>query len=240
MVASSVSIGTACSCSRSATAWRPRCQVHMPMKSTVAMASGTQPPSANFSMLAENSEPSTTSSRRKSGIDQRPRPLPAAHRERQHQHGGDQHGAGDGDAVGRGDVGTGLEGQHDAQHARELQPVHGRHVDLAELAGRGVQDAGARADAQQGRLLGHREGARDRRLRGDHRRHGGDHDQGIERPVRRQAEERVGGGGGIGQQQRALAVVVGEQGGEHHDQPGGADRDCGRNGRCRRRAPPRP
>ncbi len=105
----------------------------------------------------------------------------------------------------------------------ELQPVHGRHVDLAELVGRSVQDAGARADAQQGRLLGHREGGRDRRLRGDHRRHGGDHDQGIERPVRRQLEERVGRGGGIGQQQRALAVVVGEQGREHHDQPGDAD-----------------
>ena len=40
----------------------------MPMKSTVAMASGTQPPWANFIMLAENSEPSTTSSRMKSGM----------------------------------------------------------------------------------------------------------------------------------------------------------------------------
>ena len=39
----------------------------MAMKSTVAMASGTQPPSTNFSMLAENSEPSTTSSRMNSG-----------------------------------------------------------------------------------------------------------------------------------------------------------------------------
>ena len=153
-----------------------------------------------------------------------PAPFPRAQRQHEHQQRRHQHGAGDGDAVGGGEVGRRLEGQHQRDHAGELDPVDRRHIDLAVLAGRGVQDLDARAQAQQRRLLRHREGAGDRRLRGDHRRHGRQHHQRIERPARPEAEERIFQGRDVGQQQRALAVVVDEQRGQHEAEPGPTDR----------------
>src|SRR6476661_10769926 len=58
MLLSSVSIGSAPSFSRTATASRPCSQVHIAVKITTASASGTQPPCVNFTMLAESSVPS--------------------------------------------------------------------------------------------------------------------------------------------------------------------------------------
>jgi hypothetical protein len=86
---------------------------------------------------------------------QRPAPFPAAHREHEHQHRGDQHGAGDGDAIGRCEIGRRLEGQHQRHHACELQPIDRRQVDLAEFARRCVQDAQSWTQAEQGGLLRH-------------------------------------------------------------------------------------
>ena len=239
MLSSSDSIGSVPSFSRAATARRPCSQVHIAVKIAAAMASGTQPPSRNFSMLAENSVSVDQQEGGEHRDRQRPAPFPAAHRQRQHQDGGHQHGAGHGDAVGRGEVARRLEGQHQRHDAGQQQPVDGRHVDLAELAGRGVLDAHARAQAQQRGLLRHREGAGDGGLRGDHGGGGGERHQRIERPVRREAEERVLERGRRRQQQRALAVVVGEQRRQHEPQPGAADRARGRNGPCRHRAPRR-
>ena len=68
MLPSSDSIGSESSFSRAATASRPCSQVHIAAKITAAMASGTQPPSRNFSMLAENSVASTNRNPTNTGI----------------------------------------------------------------------------------------------------------------------------------------------------------------------------
>ncbi len=60
MLLSSAAIGSEPSCSRAATARRPFCQVHIAAKMMKASASGTQPPSTNFIMLADISVASTT------------------------------------------------------------------------------------------------------------------------------------------------------------------------------------
>ena len=176
-------------------------------------------------MLAENSVRSTIRKPHEHRDRQRPAPLPAAHRQREHQHGGHQHGAGDGDAVGRGEVGRRLEAQHQRHHADQQQPVDRRHVDLAELAGRGV--AGC-ARAGSGRAARPAAPSRRRRRWWPARR---SRWRPWRAPPADRAPRRAPGGRTdsrarvrIGQQQRALAVVVGEQRGQHQPQPGAPDR----------------
>jgi hypothetical protein len=143
MLPISSSMGSVPSCSMAMPAARPFIQVHMVVKIATAMTIGTQPPQWNFSMLAVSKVASITRKTDEDRNGEQPRPFPAAHRQREHQDGRDQHGAGDGDAVGGGEVGRRLEEHHQPDHARQQQPVDRRHVDLAELARRGVLDADA-------------------------------------------------------------------------------------------------
>ncbi len=122
--------------------------------------------------------------------------------------------------------GTEHEGQRD--HAYAQRPVDHGHVDLA-LDPRGVQDPEARQEPELHRLLGHRERTRDRRLRGDHRRDGGEHHQRPQRPARRHLVEGIEGGGAgecrVVEDERALAQVVEHQRGQRQARTsrGGSD-----------------
>ena len=95
--------------------------------------------------------------------------------EREEQGRGHGDGADHGHAVGRGQLLRALEHEHQRQHGDHEQPVHERHVDLPLLPGRGVHHPQARQVSQPRRLVRYREGARDHRLRGDHRGHRGQH-----------------------------------------------------------------
>ena len=129
------------------------------VKISTAIASGTQPPWKNFSMLDETSMASIAMKNPKTRMPAGQPHFQPRRARLSDEHAGHQHRAGDGDAIGRGKVRRRLEGQDEDHDADHLQPVDRRHVDLPELAGRRVLDVQARAEAEQGRLLGHREGA---------------------------------------------------------------------------------
>ena len=106
------------------------------------------------------------------------------------EHRRDHHRAGDGDAVGGGEVARRAEAEHEPDAADHQQPVDERHVHLADVVGRRVADAsaaGSRAapPARSARTPG------DQRLRRDHRRHRGEHRQRRDRPVGSQPVERA-------------------------------------------------
>ena len=107
------------------------------------------------------------------------------------------------------------------QHQR---PVRARNVDLADLARRRVDDLDARQEAELHRLAGEREDAGDHRLRGDDRRHGGEHDQRVQRPRRGQAVEGIVGGRRVVRAAAPLAEVVEQQRRRHHAEPVDLDR----------------
>ncbi len=136
--------------------------------------------------------------------------------------GGDR--AGDRDAVGRAERGRGAEADHQRDDRDQQEPVDRRQVDLADLFVGGVADLQPRQEAELDRLLGHREGARDHRLRGDHRRHRRQHHHRHPAPVRDQQEEGVGDRARVADDQRALAQVVERQRREDDEEPGAADR----------------
>ena len=153
---------------------------------------------------------------------QGPAPVDPGHHEEQAS--GDQHGAGDGDAVGGGQAGRGFEGQHHHHHRDQQSPVDEGHVDLADLFFRGVLHLQPRAVAQLDGLAGQRVGARNHRLRRDHRGQRRHDDQGQQRPIRRQQEEGVFDGGRVLHQQRALTEIIQRQARQHQAEPGAADR----------------
>ena len=138
-------------------------------------------------------------------------PLEYAHGVDKRQNGGERHGAGDGDAVGGAEIVRAAETQHQHDHSHQQRQVDARHVDLADLVFRGMADLQPRQITQLHRLARHREGARDHRLRGDHRRASRQHHHRVKRPTRRQQIERVLQRLGRSQQQRALAEIVQHQ-----------------------------
>ena len=135
----------------------------------------------------------------------------------------DRERAGDGDAVGGGEAGRGLEAEDERDHGDEEHRVDGGHVDLALGVG-GVADPQPGQEAQRHGLAGDRERAGDHGLRRDHGGDGREHDHGQQRPRRHQQEERVGDGLGVGEDQRALAEVVEGERGEDEEEPGAPDR----------------
>jgi hypothetical protein len=150
--------------------------------------------------------------------------LPHEAHDGEEQQGVDEHRPGHRDAVGGGEVRGRPEGEQQHQHADQQEGVHLRHEDLAGLGLRRAADVDAREEAELHRLLGHREGPGDHRLRRDH---GGDHRQDQNRPVDRlrdHVEEGIRPGAGMGQHQRALAQVVEQQRRKHEAQPSRADR----------------
>ena len=153
-----------------------------------------------------------------------PAPQPAGHDGG--QDGVDAHGAGDRDAVGRGEVAGGAEAQHQGEDAHHQQPVDPRDVDLPDLGRRGVADRHARQVAELDRLPGEREHARDHRLRGDDGGERGEHDQREQPPVRRQVVEGLLDRQRLVQDQRALAEIVEDEPGQDEGEPGDADRQA--------------
>ena len=124
------------------------------------------------------------------------RPAPSRHRDPVEQDRGGQHGAGNRDAVGGGEIIRSAE-QHDGQQrARHQQPIGGRHVDLTGLVARGRNDPRARTQSHQHRLPGQREHAGDQRLRGDDGGKRREHNHRDQRPAGRQLVERIVGRGG--------------------------------------------
>ncbi|MPN46459.1 hypothetical protein SDC9_194045 [bioreactor metagenome] len=73
--------------------------------------------------------------------------------------------------------------------------------------------------AQPHRLMGHRIRARNHRLRGDDRGHGGQHHQRDARPRGRQIEEGVVDAVRVAQDHRTLAEVIDQQTAEHQPEP---------------------
>ena len=74
-------------------------------------------------------------------------------RHQRRQQRGDGHQQCHGDAVGAGEGFRGAEVQHGAQRRRRQQPVHQRHVDLADRVAGGVLDMHPRQKAELDRLL---------------------------------------------------------------------------------------
>ena len=134
---------------------RPRRQVDHDVKiDGRATASGNQPPSAILSDVGGEEGESIDQEAGAERPAPAPRP-PAPARSRRRapgQHGRDHHRAGDRDAVGRGQGARGAEAEHQRQHADQQQPVDPRHVDLADLARRGVARLHARQVAELHRL----------------------------------------------------------------------------------------
>ncbi len=150
-------------------------------------------------------------------------PVPAVLGHRAGEDGGEHHGAGHRDAVGRRQIAGVLEA-HDDDHHRDIEhPVDDRNIDLAGLLLGGMNDANGGEITEAHCLPGQRKDPGDHRLRGDHRRHGCQEQQRHQRPFRGEQEEGVGNGGWVTQQQRTLTEVVKHQGGQHHDKPGEAD-----------------
>ena len=159
------------------------------------------------------------------GDDDLPRGYPP-HESRQHQENGhlQQQGAGDCQAVGAGQCLGALEDADEQHDAYEEDPVDGADVDLSALFLGGVRHVEARQQPCADGLAGYGEGARDDRLRGDHRGHGGQDHERDARPVRRQVEERIGHDGRVTQDRRTLAHVVDRQGRENQEEPGQPNR----------------
>ena len=119
------------------------------------------------------------------------RVFPAVANHKKGQYGGDQHVSADGDAVSRRQVARRTE-HHNRQHDGDKQaPVDKRNIDLPGVAHASVLNVQARQVAHLNGLLGHAEGARDQRLRGNHRGHGGQPDKRHKCPVRRHQVKRV-------------------------------------------------
>ena len=150
--------------------------------------------------------------------------MPGVADDEEGEDGGDQHGAGERNAVGLRQVAGGAEAEHRGEHHHQQEPVEPRDIDLAVRARRGLHDVEARQVAELDRLSRERRGAGDRGLRGDHGGCGGEDHHRIERPARKRVIEGIVDGGGIGDQQRALAEVVQHQRRQHHREPADADR----------------
>jgi hypothetical protein len=119
------------------------------------------------------------------------RVAPGVAHDKEGEPGGDQHGHGHRNAVGRGQRRGAAKAQHRQQHGHQQQPVHLGHVDLAGLLGRGELHPHARQQPELHGLAGHGIGARNHRLRGDHRGQRGQHHGGDEPALREQAVEGV-------------------------------------------------
>ncbi len=128
------------------------------------------------------------------------------------------------DAIGARERFRAAEHHHRAERGSRQQPVHQRHIDLADRVARGVVDLHARQEAELDRLLGQRIDAGDDRLRGDHGGDRGQSDQRILRPGGRELIERVVKRGRIGDQQRGLSKIVQHQRRQSNAEPGETDR----------------
>ena len=145
-------------------------------------------------------------------------------RDQRRQQRGDRHQQRHRDAIGAGERVRRAEADHRAERRRRQQPVHQRHIDLAHRVAGGVADMHARQEAELDRLLRQREHARDDRLRGDHGGEGGERDQRVMHPVRRELVERIIDRAGVGDQQRRLPEIVQHQRRQRDGEPGEPDR----------------
>ena len=167
----------------------------------------------------------------------------------QEQHGVEDERSGHRHAVDVPQLGGGAEHERERDDANAERPVDDRHVDLAFHLG-GVQDLQPGEKAELHRLFCDREGARDRRLGGDHGRDRGEDHQRPQRPAGGHLVEgvervRVLGQGRVVKDEHGLAQVVEHQRGERETEPAQADRarrrsDPGRRTGPRRRSPRAP
>ena len=171
---------------RASTSLTPPRQVSIRNAIEAASSSGNQPPSSSLVELAAKKMQSMT----------RKKPLTANHDERRvapldrnqrRQQRGDRHQQRYGDAIGARERIRSAEAEHRAKRRGGEQPVHQRHIDLADRVAGGVVDVHARQEAELDRLLGQRKHAGDDRLRGDHGRDRGEGDQWVVQPSRARA-----------------------------------------------------
>ena len=128
------------------------------------------------------------------------------------------------DAIGAGQRVRSAEADHGPERRGGEQPVHQRHIDLADGVAGGVLDVHARQKAELDRLLGQGKHARNDRLR---RNHGGNRrncDQRILHPVGRELIEGIVDRARIGDQQRRLPKVIQHQRRQRNGEPGEPDR----------------
>ena len=110
------------------------------------------------------------------------RPAPHTTRNGGYEHRGDQHVAGDCDAIGVGERIRAAEPEHQAEHRRYEQPIDLWHVDLTGRLFRGLPHIEARYGAELNCLLHKREGARNHGLARNHRSHRGEPDERDQQP----------------------------------------------------------
>ena len=118
----------------------------------------------------------------------------------------------------------GAETQHECHHADKQENIDLRHIDLADFFGRGVLDQQARDKSQLHGLGSDGKGTRNHRLRSNDGRHGGQKQQGNQRPIGGQSVKRVIDSGWFVDQQGALAEVIEQQAGKYQVEPGALDR----------------
>ncbi len=105
--------------------------------------------------------------RRHHGEYQRRRPVPhLGHHHIQEQH-GDDHRQRYSNAIRGRDSARRPKPEHDHHRGNHQRPIHLRHIDLTDLAGRGVLHVETRSQAELDRLSRNRERAGNERLRGD-------------------------------------------------------------------------
>ena len=152
-------------------------------------------------------------------------PSPAVAGDGEHRQRGDQHDAGDREAVGRRERRRRAESDDQRDAAQIQRPIDERDVDLAGMGAIGVLDGDARQQADADRLREQREGAGDQRLRGDDGGDRGEQGQRIDRRRRRHAVEQ----GAVDHRRAAeeigaLPEIVGDEGGKDDREPRDADR----------------
>ena len=152
-------------------------------------------------------------------------PSPAVAGDGEHRQRGDQHDAGDGEAVGGGERRRRAESDDQRDAAEKQRPVDERNVDLAGMGAIRMLDGDARQQADADRLRDQREGAGDQRLRGDDGGGRGEQGQRIDRRRRRHAvEQRAVHHRRAAEEIGALAEIVGEEGGKDDGEPRHPDR----------------
>ena len=175
------------------------------------MASGTNPPSRNFSVLARRNMPSSPAKPPKSRLARQHAPAPAQDGQRNHGQGGREHHAGDGQAIGRGQVRAGLKGKNQHQTPGTEQPIERPNINLPRMFRARVGNVHPSAIAQRDGLRCERVGAGDQRLARDNGRHGRQthHEDERSRPGHHGIEGRIEDMQLVGQ--RASALQVPEQ-----------------------------
>ncbi len=209
---------------RAATNSRPRRHVVIWITRPRPTANGNQPPVGIFGTLAARNAASTNMSGASVATDRGRRPPPPVPNDAVEQQRRDHHRRGDGDAVRRREGARRAETDDEPDASDHQQPVHERHVHLADVVRRRVEDLEARQVVELHRLRRERVGTGDQRLRRDHGRHRRQDRERRDAPLRCEVVEGALDRLGVVGEQRGLPEVVQQQRRQHDHVPADLDR----------------